>query len=181
MNKSTSLRNTSENYRPLALIANDCQQTFETIFNRYRDPIYKTSLRYLKCTTLSQEVVQEVFLKLWLHRKTISTDTPIEGWLYTVAKNNILNRLKKIAIEYKVKRQIEATHTEADNSTEEHMQAVEEQVLLIKALNQLSDKQQTVYRLARDENYSYLEIAKHLDISPLTVKTHMARALNNLR
>lgn len=181
MNKSLSIHETCENNRPLFLIANDCQQTFETIFNRYRNPIYKTALRYLKCTSLAQEVVQDVFLKLWLHRKIIAADTPIERWLFTVAKNNVFNRLKKLANEYKVKKHLETTNKEADNSTLENMQAGEEQVLLIKALNQLSDQQQTVYRLARDENYSYLEIAKHLDISPLTVKTHMSRALNNLK
>ncbi len=84
-----------------ALLCEDDENSFRFIYDKYHDRIYRVAMRYLKSDTISEEVVQEVFMKLWIERSNIKSGTPLEAWLYTVAKNNTINRLKKIATEWK--------------------------------------------------------------------------------
>jgi RNA polymerase sigma-70 factor (family 1) len=165
----------------LALLANGSECTFRLLYNKHNDRIYKLAMRYLKSSVLAQEVVQDVFLKLWIQRQTIKIGTPIEGWLITVSKNDIFDKLRRIAIEWKAINQLKFTQETMDDSMQCKFREIEYGILVDKALNTLSNKQLMVYKLARQEHLSYVQIARHLDISPLTVKTHMSRALGHVR
>lgn len=160
----------------------DIESEFRAIYDRCRGRIYAVAVRYLKSDANAQEVVQEVFMKLWMERNSIRPGTPVEAWLYTVAKNNILNKLKRKAIEWKAVNEIKAVRvTDCDDSLRRTLCEKDNQRLLKKAMASLSLNQRTVYQLAREESLSYVQIAERLKISPLTVKTHMARALAFLR
>lgn len=170
-----------EEYKLLALLANDSEYAFQMIYDRYRNRIYKTSIQYLKSPSLGQDVVQDVFLKLWFERKNLKTDLPIEAWLHTVAKNNILNRLKRIAIEWKALDHIAHFKVTEVNLTSEKIEYSEYKQAFARAITSLPEKQQQVFQLARQEGLTYIQIGLRLNISPLTVKTHMARALRQIR
>jgi RNA polymerase sigma-70 factor (ECF subfamily) len=165
----------------LSTLADGNQATFKFIYNTYRHRIWTIAIRYLKSEVLAEEVVQEVFMKLWSEREKIKPETPVEAWLYTVAKNNTINRLKKKAIEWKAENYLKVTQDSYDESTLNKINDAECQRLLNKALKSLSENQRKVFKLAREEDCSYMEIATQLKISPLTVKTHMARALASLK
>jgi RNA polymerase sigma-70 factor (ECF subfamily) len=170
-----------EEFKIVSMLADDSEYAFQLIYDRHRDKIYQTALRYLKSPALAQEVVQDVFLKLWFERKNISTDKPVEAWLYTVAKNNVLNRLKKIANEWKATNQLaylinmESVPASAKAESSDYDKLLEDAVTL------MPDQQQKVFNLARSEKLTYVQIGERLHISPLTVKTHMARALQHIR
>ncbi|TCC88704.1 RNA polymerase sigma-70 factor [Pedobacter frigiditerrae] len=170
-----------EELRLVELMASDSEYAFQLLYNRHHNRIYRLALRYLKSTFIAQEVVQEVFLKLWLHRKSMMEVRSLEGWLVTVSKNNILNKIRKIANEWKAIDQLAHTQVLEDNSMQDGITDADYQLLLNDALKSLSVKQLQVFTLARTENLSYVQIAEHLNISPLTVKTHMSRALSHLR
>lgn len=165
----------------LTLLAANSEDAFKLIYDRHHTRIYQVAMRYVRSEVAAQEVVQDVFMKLWSEREKIKTGTPIEAWLYTVAKNNTINKLKKLANEYKALNHLKLVQDIEDDSTEESIRDAECQLLLRKALKSLSGNQLKVYQLAREENLSYAQIAEHLDISPLTVKTHMSRALGHLK
>lgn len=170
-----------EDSKLLSLLAEDSEYAFQLIYDRYRNRIYQTSIRYLKSPVIAQEVVQDVFLKLWFERKNLKKDQPVEAWLYTVAKNNLINRLKKIANEWKALNGFKKIIPKTDESTADKVVESQYNKLLQEALQSLPEQQQKVFRLARFEQLTYAEIAEKLSISPLTVKTHMARALDNMR
>lgn len=151
------------------------------MYDRYRNRIYHTAIRYLKSPVLAQEVVQDVFLKLWLERKNLKPGQTVEAWLYTVAKNNLLNRLKRIATEWKALHQFQLMTPRNDNSTGDKLEDSQYNQLLQRALLGLPVQQQKVFYLARHEQLSYQEIGERLGISPLTVKTHMSRALSHIK
>lgn len=157
------------------------EQNFEQLYHLYQNRVYQVALRYLKTPADAQEVVQEVFMKLWTERTNIQCGTPIEAWLCTVAKNNTLNRLKRLAIEWKAINYFKNSQQPNSVSAGDKVEEADCSRLLHNALNSLSENQYKVYRLAREENLSYAQIAEQLSISPLTVKTHMARALAQLR
>lgn len=170
-----------EEYKLLSLLAEDSEYAFQLIYDRHRNRIYQTAIRYLKSPYLGQEVVQDVFLKLWFERKNLKTDKPVEAWLYTVAKNNILNRLKKIANEWKALDHLAHFTSNSTVPAFEKAESAEYSQLLNKAVSDLPDQQKKVFNLARKEKLTYIQIAEQLNISPLTVKTHMTRALQNIK
>jgi len=165
----------------MSLLASGNRDGFDIIFNKYHKRVHSIAMRYLKSETVADEVVQEVFMKLWLERKNINNAASIVGWLCIVAKNNTLNRLKKQAAEWRAINQLKVIQPQSDDSTQEKLKEADCNNLLATALKTLSENQQKVFKLAREENQSYLQIADHMNISPLTVKTHMSRALSNLK
>lgn len=174
-------QHTYEEAKLLSLLAKDSEYAFQVIYERYRNRIYHTAIRYLKSPMLAQETVQDVFLKLWLERRNIHPAKPIEAWLYTVAKNNLLNRLKRIAIEWKSLHQWQLNAPKTENSASDKVEDSQYSKLLQQALDKLSPQQQKIFFLARQEHLTYIQIGEKLGLSPLTVKTHMARALNHIK
>lgn len=170
-----------EEFKLLSLLADDSEYAFQLIYDRYRNRIYQVAVRYLKSPLLGQEVVQDVFLKLWFERKNIQLDRPIEAWLYVVARNNILNRLKKIAREWKAMDSLARLLLWQTAPASEKAETAEYELLLKEAIAGLPDQQQKIFILARDERLTYAQIGNALQISPLTVKTHMTRALKYIR
>lgn len=174
-------QNTYEEAKLISLLAKDSEYAFQLIYDRYRNGIYHTAIRYLKSPVLAQETVQDVFLKLWLERRNLNPEQPVEAWLHTVAKNNLINRLKRIANEWKALHQLQLNSLKSNSSAGDKVEDSQYRQLLQQALLELPAQQQKVFHLARQEQLTYVEIGEKLGISPLTVKTHMARALNHLK
>lgn len=165
----------------LTLLKEDSEYAFQLIYDCNRNRIYKTAVWYLKSPILAQEVVQDVFLKLWFERNEFKINTSIEGWLFIVAKNNILNRLKKISNEWKALNILTLLRADVSNNTENAILDSEYASILNAAVQSLPTQQKKVFQLARQEQLSYSEIGKAMDLSPLTVKTHMSRALTHIK
>lgn len=165
----------------LTLLKQDDQDAFKCIYEDHHQRVYQVADRYLRSESLAQEVVQDVFLKLWMIRKDCSKILSIEAWIYTVTRNNILNRLKKAAIEYKAKEYLTKQSAVNEEIVYDHLMDKEYAHILKEVLSQLPPQQKKVFELARQEKMSYAEIANELQLSPLTVKTHMARALQEIR
>jgi RNA polymerase sigma factor (sigma-70 family) len=167
----------------LLLLSEDSSYAFQIIYDKHKNNIYQIALRTLKSPLLAQEVVQDVFLKLWFERKNAASFHSLENWLFIVAKNHMLNQLKKIAKEW----QHFNTYTaETENQFELPNEDSEIDKLYYtqlhdKALDSLTQHQKNVYVLVRLKNLSYIQTANLLKISPLTVKKHMNRALLGIR
>lgn len=170
-----------EEAKLVALLADDSEYAFQLLFDRHRNRIYQTAILYLKSPVLAQEVVQDIFLKLWFERRNLRKDLPLEAWLFSIAKNNLLNRLKKVANEWKALNNLRLTSSQSINSTEDKVQESQYNQLLQEAIRSLAEQQRKVFLLARTEHLTYIQIGEKLGISPLTVKTHMSRALENIK
>ncbi len=170
-----------EENKLVSLLAEDSEYAFQLLYDRHRNRIYKTATRFLKSPILAQEVVQDVFLKLWFSRKNLKADQPIEAWLHTVAKNNIINRLKKISNEWKAMNELPFIKESQTNSTSNTVQDIEYTTILNEAIDNLPEQQKKAFILSRIENLTYIQIGERLQLSPLTVKTHISRALLHIR
>ena len=85
----------------LILISKDSDEAFHIIYDKYKNTIYRVAIKSLKSPVLAQEIVQDVFLKVWFERKNLVNINSFENWLFIVARNHLLNQLKKIAKEWK--------------------------------------------------------------------------------
>jgi RNA polymerase sigma-70 factor (family 1) len=170
-----------EHANVLNLLAQGSEYAFQLVFDSYKNRVYNLALTYLKSPVLAEEIVQDTFLKLWFQRQNLVGINSLEAWLLTVSKNLTINYLKKIAHEWGVKKDLIPGHEQIENSTDFKVRDAEFALLFQKALDILPTQQRTIYQLAREEGLTYELIGKKLSISPLTVKTHMARALASIR
>lgn len=129
---------------------------------------------------MAEEIVQDTFLKVWLKRGEALSILDFEAYLFTMTRNLVFDRLKKISYELDAKQALPTgpAYTEdADHRLRHHQY----QQLLQAAINQLPPQQKQVYELAKVEGLSHEAIARKLNLARPTVKKHMALALQFIR
>jgi RNA polymerase sigma-70 factor (ECF subfamily) len=164
----------------LHLLSQGSEYAFTQIFDHYRGAVYGTAFKFLKSQEAAEEIVQDIFLKLWMKRSELPSIQNFNGFLFTSARNAILDKLRKTANE-KTAQQVLSKQQSFTDNTDHRVQDNQYQQILEQAIDNLSPQQKEVFRLAKMEGYSYKEIADHLGISVLTVKVHMNKALASLR
>jgi RNA polymerase sigma-70 factor (ECF subfamily) len=164
----------------LELLATGSEYAFSELFSRYRAKVYSVAFRFLRTEAAAEEVVQDVFLKCWLKRQELSQVKNLDAWLRTVTKNLVLNRFRKLANEEAAQQEL-GRREQKVNDADHLLMAHQYQQILQAALSQLPPQQREVYRLAREEELSHEDIATRMNISAVTVKSHMARALRYIR
>ncbi len=162
------------------LIAND-EKAFQKLFDIYAGNIYAYSKSMLKSKEYAEEIVQDVFLRVWLHRDRINPDASFKSYIFTIARNLTLNFLSKAAYDKKLKEEIFYKSQRADNQTEKLVSETEYERLKTQAIAQLPPKRRRIFEMSRNEGRSYEEISKELEISINTVKTQMSKALESIR
>ena len=164
----------------LELLAKGSSQGFAHLFERYRPRIYSVAMRFLKSTELADEVVQDVFVKIWKGREGLVRIHNFEAYLFTMTRNLIFDGLKRLAEEAEAKKDLARSVPYAEGADHSMIEKQYEE-LLQEAVDLLPPKQRQVFRLAKVEGLSHQAIAEQLQISKLTVKTHMAKALQTIR
>jgi RNA polymerase sigma-70 factor (ECF subfamily) len=165
----------------LTMLAKNSEFAFQLIFNRYRDTVYRSAMVWLKSPILAEEIVQDVFMKLWLQRDRLTGLRSLESWIFAVAKNQMLNGLKRTSHEWRIREYWEKEELHIGNDTDYRVRHNELKELIVKAIDNLPAQQRMIYKMCREKGLSYEAIGKELTISSLTVKTHMARALRSIR
>ncbi len=169
------------NQNLLAQIAAGDEHAFRILFNTYSSKIYGYALKLTRSVDLGEEVVQDVFMKIWINRSTIHEIQNIEAYLITLTRNHTFNALKRAAIEVAAKARLIKKLEEAHHETEETVNFRESQMILNTAIDRLPPQQRLVYSLCHEQGLKYEEVAQRLKISRLTVKTHMQQALRTLK
>lgn len=167
--------------RLFVLMAGGDEHAFRTFFYRYNNRVYYFILHIVKEEKDTEELVQDVFLKLWLARAGLVDVNDPGNYLFVMAKHRALDQLAKNAVQQKGQQALAATLKEADNNTEEEIFFRESRELVSQAVELLPEQQRVVYTLSREEGLSREEIAARLQISPNTVKNHLAVAIKSIR
>lgn len=156
------------------------EYAFGKIFQSFSGMVYSFSYKLTRSNYLAEEIVQEVFLKVWIHRESLPQIDNFSAYLFTIAKNLAFNILKHNLIEEKAKTILHGQRTDS-HETEETVIYQDYQQLLNKAINHLPPQQKLVYSMCHQEGLRYKEAAQKLKISRLTVKTHMQQALRSIK
>jgi RNA polymerase sigma-70 factor (family 1) len=165
----------------LVQLAQGNESAFRQIYDRYWYSIYRVTKRYTKSSALAEDIVQEIFSTLWNKRSTFIAVQHLESYLVTMAKNLTYKTLRKLADEEVAKSKFVSECDQADNTFEHLMLEQQYAQLVEQAVGMLPAQQKQVFRLAKVEGLSHEAIARQLNISHLTVKTHMAKALQFIR
>jgi RNA polymerase sigma-70 factor (ECF subfamily) len=148
-------------------------EAFKELYDRHHRQCYYLAKQYLKDQNLAKDAVQDVFLKLWNKRQNLVTSSSIEGLLFTMLKNHLLNMIRDENNRKKVVDEVKRTaqNRETRNSTEEEVLFSEYKSLFQKAVVKLSPAKQEVFELRSSKGLSNAEVAEERDVSEHTVKT----------
>lgn len=173
---------TKSNSELILLIQKNDRVAFYNIYERYSKRLYGFVLRYIKQKEDTEEIVQEVFVKIWESRNKIDAYSSFESYLFTIAYNTTISLLRKRTIEQKYLEHLKSLQ-QPDNSPdlidEIHFNELNDRVQTL--LNELTPRQKEIFQLSREEGLSHDEIAKKLNISLNTVKKHMGNTLSFLK
>jgi RNA polymerase sigma-70 factor (family 1) len=165
----------------LARIANGDDKAFGTLFHHYRPKIYSYAFHLFRNIGMADELVQEVFLKVWLNRDKLPHILKFNAWLFIIARNQVFDTLKLLAKEATARRQMANLLDPEANFVEDHLLNKENELRLKHALDHLSPQQKLIFTLSRHQGMKHEEIASRLNISRNTVKTHLVHALKTLK
>ncbi|HEV2480923.1 MAG TPA: RNA polymerase sigma-70 factor [Puia sp.] len=168
----------------LCRIAEGNEAAFSELFYAYHQRLGAYVYRLTESRPATQEIVQDVFVKIWVKRATLANVEHFDAYLFTAARNHVFNYIRNMARERSRQAALVAgSQAETAGSQAVEMETPEEDyhLLLDEAVAQLPPQQQRVYRLHKQEGLSHAEIAERMQLSVETVKKHMSLALRAIR
>ena len=154
--------------------------SFHDLFNEYYQSLVVYAFRFVQDEASAEDIVVDVFSYLWDHQPDISTDAVIRTYLYNAVRNNSLKWLRSQHYSTTSIDELENGYPVFSVDNEEMMVKEKTLRLVMKAIDELPERQRKVLLLAI-EGYKNKEIAEQLNLSIDTVKTHRKRALSVLR
>lgn len=165
----------------LRQIAGGDERAFRKLFDEHWQNIYGVAYMLTKSAPVAEDMVQEIFLKIWMKREQLPEVENFRNYLFIIARNYIFNQLKKKSTDILFTDQLLDYFHDNNETPEKRLLQKEAQHLIQKAIGRLPQQQKLVYQLSREEGLSRNEIAERLGISPNTVRNHLAKALEIIR
>lgn len=154
---------------------------FERLYYQYVDRTYGFAFHFLRNNYEAEEIVQEVFTKLWENRHNLNPDLSFSGYILTMVKNTVFNETRK-------KMYHRAYVSDVVKYLQTQMKELEEKItyddlmnLINKTVRNMPPKRQEIFQLCRVEGMSHKNISKSLGIAEKTVEAHMRLALRDLK
>ncbi|WP_164714267.1 sigma-70 family RNA polymerase sigma factor [Chitinophaga rhizosphaerae] len=163
----------------LLRIADGDEQAFSSFFFAWAPQLSAIAMKILKNEYARQEVVQEVFIKVWLHRDKLGAVENMGAWLRKITVNQSLLALQRHVAEDKRLEVIQLWRDSQENAS--HLELKEIQRLVNQAINSLSPQRKTIYRMNRVEGKTTLQIAGELQLSHGYVRNALSAALAVIR
>ncbi|WP_306349761.1 RNA polymerase sigma-70 factor [Flavobacterium sp. '19STA2R22 D10 B1'] len=162
-------------------IRNGNEAAFEKVFKMYFKNLHAFAYTFMKNDDIAEEIVQNVFFRIWEKRDQLQIDDSLKAYLYRAVHNESLNHLKHLKVKSSFQLQY-SDHMESSNSdASNEMIASELENNIQKAINELPQQCRTIFQMSRYEQLKYQQIADHLNISIKTVENQMGKALKVLR
>lgn len=156
-------------------------QSFEILFRQYYQMLCAYAIRFVNDADTAEEVVQDLFYKLWEKRAELQINTSVKSYLFSAVHNRCLKFIEHRNVELKYRNYYLLHESEIDSEPHDAHNVLELQGIIESTLNSLPERCGRIFRLNRFEGLKYHEIAKKLSISVKTVEANMGKALKLLR
>ena len=153
---------------------------FEQLFKAHFKDLHGYACSIVKDDATAEEMVQNVFYKLWEKKDRVNIEQSVSGYLYRAVYNECMNYLKHNKVKRNYQVHVNSTSSEAFDG-EEQVELRELQQKIQTALSELPEQCRTIFHLSRNEELKYSNIADKLGISMKTVEYQMGKALKLLR
>ncbi|KEO74231.1 RNA polymerase sigma factor [Anditalea andensis] len=151
------------------------------LYHLYVQRLYGFVLRMAKSPELAEDIVQDIFIKLWENRDQLDPDKCIKAYMFTMAKNQLLNFIKRKAHESRIIDEILAHVPRGCKSTDNLVLENEIQQLLDEALSSLPPQRKLIFELCRIQGLTYKQAADQLGLSDSTVNSQMVKAIRSIK
>ncbi len=165
----------------LEKLKNGDLNSFNEIYFHYSPKIYIRLIKLVKNQTIAEEILQEVFTKIWLQREKIDPNKGFVSFLNHISDNLAMDFFRKVHRDKALQLEIWASAIELYYHTEEKLFFKDKQQMLTNAIDSLSPKRKEILLLNRFEDKSYKEIADLLGISVSTVSNQLVSALKDIK
>jgi RNA polymerase sigma-70 factor (family 1) len=156
-------------------IKKDDERAFRQLYDLLKNRIYHFALKFTKSHHSAEEIVQEVFIKIWENRKNIKKGFSIRAYVFTTTYHTIINFLKKAAKDEHLKQEI-LLFADDYILTTDYGYKPEYERELHNAIEQLPPKRKEIFKMAKFEGKSYSEIASSFNIAKDTVRLQIIEA-----
>ena len=163
------------------LIRSEEKDAFHELFNRYAPRIYKFAFSYLKNRSDAEEIVQNVFLKIWEKRSSINASENIKAFIFTVTANKIYDFIRRKNLEHRFHNHTILNQGNHENNSWNSIVYKEVQQTISNLANKLPSQQQKVFNLSKMEGLTNDEIAMKMGLSKRTVENDLYRAVSFLK
>lgn len=165
------------------------RKAFDFLFVSYYPELCTYARDLVRLSEIAEEVVQDVFFKIWNRRSVLSIQTSLKAYLYRMVHNHCLNYIRDHSTQKTIKTfSLEDLQTrlaiidlESSDSAFDDLLSEQIEADLNTAINALPEQCRKIFYLCRFQGFSYPDIASELDISVSTVKTQMLRAMDKLK
>jgi RNA polymerase sigma-70 factor (family 1) len=163
----------------LVLLKSGDSEALKHIYKNYWEPLYISVHNVLKDSQACEDIIQEIFIKLWDKRDYLEVHISLKAYLFASCRYEVFRQIKAQKVRLDVFDSLhERLHAPSIYSSIEHKELIQQINSIVAAL---PEKCREVYKLSREENLSHKEIAQRLNISTKTVENHITKALGHLR
>lgn len=159
------------------MVAGDVH-AFSWLYKNYRKRLFDYVLVLSGDKELAEDIVHDIFLKLWARREKLASISNLRSYLFAMAKNHFLNWQSKRKTEQLVTQELTNF---IPRHLEDQILKREEKKILENAVRSLTQRQKLVFKLVKEEGLSRMEVSHALGISPFTVKATVQNALKGIK
>ena len=157
------------------------ENSFTQLYYLYEGNLYRYVLSIVKSPSLADDVLQEVFIKIWEQRNLLDPEKSFLTFLFTVARNHVLNLLKRASLDENLRSEI-FLHAEKESiSVESSIDLSETETIIQQAIDKLPSQQKKIFELCKMQGLTYEETAGQLGITPGTVNVQMVKSLKTVK
>jgi RNA polymerase sigma-70 factor (ECF subfamily) len=159
----------------------DDKSAVDELFSYYYPRLYHFSKSILKIENDIDDILQEVFIKIWLNRQKIANPDTFNAYIFTITKNEVLNLIRNKLKDQNFKDELFLRSVAEEFQISSHLEFDEVKAGIDTIVNGLPEKRQQVFILSRTEGLSNKEIAQQLNISEKTVEDHITHAIKHIK
>lgn len=165
----------------LIQLSQDEEPAFNALYKAYSKPLFLRVLQMIKSEDDAQELIQELFVKLWESRKKINNIRSFQSYIFTIANNLVYNYFRKINNNQALIQKLLLNAADHYLDGQELLENKEAAQIFQKAVDQLTPQCKQVFTLCKLEGKSHKEVAQIMGISMPTVNSHMTVAVKSIR
>lgn len=159
----------------LVLIKNGHEHAWELVYRKYWQQLYSSALAVLKDQQMCEDIIQDIFMKLWTNRDRLRIEVSIPAYLQTCVRHEVYRKLRSGRVDEDIFDEVYEKIVAALDCNDIEYKEMNSQINII--VERLPEKCRLVYRLSREEYLSNKQISEKLNISIKTVENHMTKAL----
>lgn len=162
-------------------LINGDEEAFCELYADYKNRLIYFAMKFVKSHEFAEDIFQDVFASVWQNRCFIDPEQSFSSYLYTIIRNRVLNLIRNIHQEEKLKNLILSQSIDYSQEAGSKILFDDLKLIIDKSLDTLTPRQREIFRMSREEDMSHREIADKLNLSIYTVQEHISLSLKNIR